>query len=109
MSKNAEFALLVWGIYEGKRSSLQQNVRALLEEGARSFSRAMFERIMTSLQKVTILSRDTPCEVDISPLLSRNGCAVAVETFFRRMKIEMVSQLNSLASPCGQMLRKVPI
>ena len=37
---------------------------------------------MTSLQEVTILSRDTPCEVDISPLLSLNGCAVAVETFF---------------------------
>ena len=29
--------------------------------------------------------------------------------FFRGMKIEMVSQLNSLASPCGQMLCKVPI
>ena len=34
---------------------------------------------MTSLHEVTILSCVTPCEVDISPLLSLNGCAVAIE------------------------------
>ena len=109
LSKNTEFTVLVWGIYEGKRSSLQQDVRALLEDGARSFWRASFERIMMFQQEVTILSHDTPSKMAISPLLSLNGCAVPVEKVFRGMKIEMVSQLNSLASPCGQMLCKVPV
>ena len=56
-----------------------------------------------------ILSRDTPSKVDILPLLSLNDWAVAIKKDFCGMKIEMVSQLNSLASSYGQMLRKVPI
>ena len=56
-----------------------------------------------------IMSHDTPSKVATSPLLSINGCAVPVEKVFCEMKIEMVSQLNSLASPCGQKLRKGPI
>ena len=68
-----------------------------------------FERIMMFQQEVMILSRDTPTEAVISPLLPLNGCANFVEKFFRGMKIKMVSQLNSLDFSCGQMLRKVPI
>ena len=56
-----------------------------------------------------ILSRDMPTKAAISPLLPLNGCATVVEKVFHGMKIKMVSQLNSLASPCGQMLCKVPI
>ena len=69
----------------------------------------LFERIMTFQQEVTILSRDTPTKVAISPLLPLNGCYTVVERFFCGMKINMVSQLNSLASSCGQVLHKVPI
>ena len=64
---------------------------------------------MTFQQEVTILSRDTPTKVAISPLLPLNGSATVDKKDFCGTKIKMVSQLNSLASPCGQMLRNVPI
>ena len=88
---------------------LQQDVWARLEEGYVFIYQGLFERIMTFQQEVTILSRDTPAKADISPLLPLNGSATVGEKVSSWGKIKMVSELNFLASPCGQKLRKVPI
>ena len=79
LNRNAEFVLPVWSIYEEKRFSLQQDVRAPREEGYAVIFEGLFERIMTFQQEVTILSRDTPTKAASSPLLPLNGCATVVE------------------------------
>ena len=64
---------------------------------------------MTFQQEVTTFSHDTSTKVVILPLLPLNGCATDVKKVFHgmKMKIKMVSQLNSLACPCGQMVSRV--
>ena len=85
-------------------------MHAWLEEGYAVIFEGLFERIMTFQKEVTILSRDTPTKATISPLLPLNGCATVAEKVFLWDEDKNVySQLNSLTSPCGQMLRKVPI
>ena len=49
--------------------------------GMKNVTRALFEQIMTFQQEVTIMSRDTPSKVVISPLLLLNGLAIVVEKF----------------------------
>ena len=41
--------------------------------------------------------------------VTKRLCHTCREVFFCGMKMGMVSQLNSLDSPCGQKLRKIPI
>ena len=64
---------------------------------------------MAFQQEVTILSRDMPTKAASSTLLPLNSCATVVEKVFSWDEDKMVSQQNSLAFPCGQMLRIVPI
>ena len=82
LNKNADFVFPVWWIYEEKRSSLQQDVCARLEESYTVFYEGLFEQIMTFQQEVMILSRDMPTKAVISPLLPLNGCANFIKKVF---------------------------